>query len=122
MAYEVKMGEDGILRLSFVGFIDRDDMEGYTKEYMAFVRERAEDEPVHAIVDASRMGKMSSAARKMSIETFSNPDPRVGKTAIVGASRYLRVLTGFILKAIGRENIRLVATEEEGLEWLSTAE
>jgi hypothetical protein len=61
---------------------------------------------------------MSSAARRTIIETFNSSDARIGKTAVVGASRYLRVLTSFILKAVGRDNIRLFATEEEALPWL----
>ena len=37
---------------------------------------------------------------------------------LVGASRYVRVLTGFVFKAVGRENIRLFASEEDALVWL----
>jgi hypothetical protein len=118
MGHEMKMGQDGILRVKFSGFLDGEEAEAYIREYEGYVKHATVDEPLHTLSDAQEMTKMSSSARKLFIESFSSPDVRVGKTAIVGASRYLRVLAGFILKAVGRDNIRLFASEEEALPWL----
>jgi hypothetical protein len=42
----------------------------------------------------------------------------LGKAATIGVDRYTRVLIGFVLKATGRDNIRLFDTEEQALAWL----
>jgi hypothetical protein len=118
MGHEMRMGPDGILRVKFIGFLNREDAEAYINDYNSYVAGASSDKPLHALADARGMTKMSSAARKTIIETFNRSDARIGKTAVVGASRYLRVLTSFILKAVGRDNIRLFATEEEALPWL----
>jgi hypothetical protein len=112
------MGQDGILRVKFFGFLDGEEAQAYIREYDGYVRHATLDNPLHALADAQEMSKMSSSARKIFIESFSTPDERVGRTAIIGASRYLRVLASFILKAVGRDNIRLFATEEEAVPWL----
>lgn len=118
MGHEIEMGQDGILRVRFIGFLEKEDAEAYIRDYSSYVTGATPEQPLHALADATEMTKMSSAARKTIIETFNSSDARIGKTAVVGASRYLRVLTSFILKAVGRENIRLFATAEEALPWL----
>ena len=118
MPHQMSMGEDNILRVVFQGQMDREGAESYIDDYGRFVEQIPEGELLHFVVDASELGKISAAARKVLIESFRNPDPRVGSTAMIGASRYVRVLTGFVLKAVGRENIRLFPAEEEALAWL----
>jgi len=118
MGHEMEMGQDGILRVKFEGFFEREDVEAYFDEYYTYLASATPEEPLHALADLRGVTKMSSAARRTIIEAFNNSDARIGKTAVVGASRYLRVLTGFILKAVGRDNFRLFATEEEALPWL----
>lgn len=117
MGHEMRMGQDGILRVKFEGYFEREDVEAYFNEYYAYLADATPEKPLHALADLGTVTKMSSAARKTIIEAFDSSDPRIGKTAVIGASRYLRVLTGFILKAVGRDNIRLFATEEEALPW-----
>lgn len=118
MGHEMRMGQDGILRIKFEGFFDTEDVKAYFDEYYAHLAHATPEKPLHALADLKEMTKMSSAARKTIIETFGDSDARIGKTALVGASRYLRVLASFILKAVRRDNIRLFATEEEALPWL----
>jgi hypothetical protein len=59
---------------------------------------------------------MSPVFRKTVLEIIR--DFRLEKAAVVGASRYARVLASFIMKATGRNNIRFFVSEEEGLAWL----
>lgn len=119
MGHEMRMGQDGFLRVRFIGFLDGEDAEAYIQDYASYVDQATPDKPLHALADATEMTKMSSVARKTIIEAFGSSDTRIGKTAVIGASRYLRVLTSFILKAVGRENVRLFAGEEEALQWLN---
>lgn len=118
MAYELYIGDDGILRVTFEGDLDLSDITAYTTAYRPFLEGMSEAEPLHFLVDVSRLGKTSAKARKKFIEDFRAPDPRIGKSAMVGASRYVRVLAGFVMKATGREDIRLFAAEKDALAWL----
>lgn len=118
MAYDMHMGDDGILRVSFEGDLDLPEVTAYTMAYRPFLETASEAEPLRFLVDVSRLGKTSAAARKLLVEEFRAPDPRIGKSAMVGASRYVRVLAGFVMKATGREDVRLFATEEDALAWL----
>jgi hypothetical protein len=116
------MGDDGILRVRFIGNLDREDAEAYLGDYQRYLEGREPGEHLHFLVDATDLGKFSAAARKLWIDAFRDPDPRIGDTALVGASRYVRVLSSFILKAVGRDNVKLFATEGEALAWLASRE
>jgi hypothetical protein len=116
------MSEDGVLRVRFIGNVDREDAEAYLGEYQRYLQDTEPGKPLHFLVDATDLGKFSAAARKLWIDAFRDPDPRIGNTALVGASRYVRVLSGFVLKAVGRENVKLFATEKEALAWLASGD
>lgn len=116
MAHEISMGDDGILRLAFIGDVKKEDIEAYVKDMAPFLEAAAEAEPVLILSDSSRTGKMSSAARKVFAGRIR--DPRVRKVAVVGADRYIRVLVGFINKISKRDNLHFFGAEEEALAWL----
>jgi hypothetical protein len=116
MAHEISMGDDGILRLAFIGDMVGEDIEIFIKDFTPFLEAATEVEPLNILADASRAGKTSSAARKAYVRL--NRDLRGGKVAVVGARRYGRVLVSFILKATGRDNVRFFDSEEEALAWL----
>jgi hypothetical protein len=119
MAHEISMGDDGVLRMDLIGDMDREGMEAYINDLAPFLEAATEAEPLLILTDSSRSGKLSSGARKLSVET--NRDPRMGKTAVIGESRrYFRVMASFILKATGRDNIRFFDSEEEALTWLKS--
>ena len=74
------------------------------------------ENPLNNILDTSRIGKFSSAARKFFTEI--NKDTRYGKVAMVNAPRVARVLSKFVIKATGRDNIRFFENEEEAVNWV----
>jgi hypothetical protein len=41
-----------------------------------------------------------------------------GKLAIAGESTLVRVITNFVLTAVGKKNVKFFLTEEEALKWL----
>jgi hypothetical protein len=110
------MGNDGILRVAFVGTPRKRDAVAFFKDFSPFLEAATEAEPLRIIIDSSRVDKTSASARKTLLEI--NRDPRVGKIVVLGAGRYMRVLIGFVLKATGRENIRSFNTEKEASAWL----
>ena len=116
MTHELTMGEDGIIRLTFIGDVEKKDIEAYVEDLTPFLKAATEENPLRFLSFSGREGKFSSAARK----TFAqiNEDRRIGKVAILGGNRFNRVLTTIILKATGRNNIRFFGTEAEALAWL----
>ncbi|MFQ5615532.1 MAG: STAS/SEC14 domain-containing protein [Anaerolineales bacterium] len=120
MAHELRMDADGILRLALIGNMKQEDVDAYVKDLAPFRETATETEPLFFIIDTSRLGKASSAARKAFGELAK--DPRIGKSALVGVSRYVRVLAGFLAKAAGRDNIQFFDSEEEALAWLKAGD
>ncbi len=118
MGHKIHMGDDGILYLSFIGDVGKEDWNAYLNAIQLYLNNATAERPVHFLVDSSQLDKISASARRSLIDSFRNTDPRVGKTALMGTSPYARVLTGFVLKATGRKDIRFFATEEEALAWL----
>lgn len=116
MAHEMHMGDDGILRVKFSGDFEEGDVAAYMKDFSPFLE--AATEKVHFLVDVSEVGKASGAARRTFAEIFQEPHPLTGNSALIGVSRYLRVLIGFVLKATGATNLRIFDSEEEALAWL----
>jgi ABC-type transporter Mla MlaB component len=122
MPYKLSMGDDGILRMAFIGDIDEEDVLAYVEEYTPLSEAATEAGPLRILVDASQVGKVSSSARKALVEVYRAPGMGMLTTAVVGANRYVRVLAGFIMKALGRKGLRFFDSEEEALAWLKKEE
>lgn len=116
MAYELRMGDDGILRLVGTGDLDEEIAEAVMKDLASFLEAATMERPLLLLSDVSRSGKVSSRARSLLADLAR--DPRLGKNAILGGGRYNRVLASFINKATGQDNIRFFDSEEEALVWL----
>ena len=116
MAYQIKMGTDGILRAAFYGDVDEFDMDGYWRDLRPYLDAATQDAPLHLITDASDARSYSTEARHNF--TSINKDPRIGKTAVLGANQITRVLVRFIEKASKRENMHLFDQEQEAIHWL----
>ena len=116
MAHDLYMGEDGILRIKQQGDFDRTSVEALMKDYTPFIEAATEIAPLNIIFDASETVKLSPASRRTLTEM--NKDPRFGKMAIIGASRMIRVFASFISKATNRNNIKLVSSDPEAVQWI----
>ncbi len=116
MAHQLKMGDDAILRVAFVGDVGKEDIEAFIEDFTPFLEAAAEAEPLFVLMDVSQGGKASSAARKIIAELSRNP--RLRKVGIVGITSYARVLAGFLNKATGRDHIHFFESEEKALAWL----
>lgn len=117
MAHTIQMGKDGIVRTAIIGDIAEEDALAFVRDARPFLEASPVENPTHVLHDSSRSGKYTSQARKVILSVFS--DPRIGKIAGFGARPYSRVLFTFFIKASGRTNIRLFATEAEALAWLN---
>jgi hypothetical protein len=117
MAYELSTGADGIVRATFIGDTDKDDALAYHKDLEQYMDKANEDNLFNLIIYVDQAGKFSAEARK----SFSqlNDDPRMGRIAYLGANRFIRVITNFVQKASGRNNMRFFDSEEEAVSWLN---
>ncbi len=114
MGYEVKMGEDGILRTRQWG--DLSDEEAI--DYMRAVHKHFEPatEQINVLVDGRELGKISSRARRI---LASLADHRsAGRVAVLGVSPYIAALITFINKLTGKTNTRFFRNEEEALAYV----
>jgi hypothetical protein len=116
VAREISMGDDGILRVAVVGTASDEEAEAFLRDFTQIVESATETEPLHLIVDTTLAGKPSAVERRAYFEI--NRNPRIGKAAVLGASRYTRVVISFVLKTSGRDNVRFFDLEEEALTWL----
>lgn len=116
MAHEMHMGDDGILRVKFSGDFDAPDVDAYLADFVPIIENATQT--VNFLVDVGEVGKASASARRAFGDVFRAPHPLTGRTALIGASRYLRVVTGFVLKVTGAQNLRLFDSEQEALAWL----
>lgn len=117
MAYELYMGDDGILRTVFLSDIKPGELQAFQERALSFIKAGKESgQPLCVLVDARQAGKMDAQARKTVIGLDrENPE---GKVAILGLSRYVRVIVMLVNKALGKENIQGFDTEQEALAWL----
>ena len=116
MAQQVNLIAANIVKIEFIGDVTDEDALQNSDQIDQYMANLPADEPLHFLVDATRMGKISTKARH--VFTERNKNPKVGNTAIYGVNRALKVLGIFISKASKRENLHFVSGEAEGLAWL----
>jgi len=120
VAHTIEMGNDGVVRTAFIGDMTEQGVNALAEDAQPFLEASSAKKPTPVLHDSSRSGKYTSRARKAILAFFS--DPRIGKIAVIGARPYTRVLLSFLIKASGRENMRLFGTEPEALAWLQSAD
>jgi hypothetical protein len=117
MPHEMHLGDEGILRVTFSGDFDEADVKAFARDLAPILA--AAEGNIHLLVDVHRADKASTGARQIFREMFRNPDPHTGYTAMVGASRYIRVVVGFVMQITGTaDTLRMFDGEEEALAWL----
>jgi hypothetical protein len=116
MAYEMYLDDDGILHLTFDGDMSEADARSFVSEFKPVLAGSTEQEPLSILARRGTEGRYGPVVRKFFVEL--NSYPQIGRVAVARASRYGRVLGGFILKATGRENVRFFDSEAEALAWL----
>ncbi|MBI3160323.1 MAG: STAS/SEC14 domain-containing protein [Chloroflexi bacterium] len=116
MPSRIHMPGDGILRAILEGDMGRAEIELFRREYTSFLQAATKEHPVNMIAETRKLGRLSSAARQYFTEI--NHDRRTGLMAIVNPPRAARVLSRFINKATGRNNIQFFDNEEDAIAWI----
>jgi hypothetical protein len=84
----------------------------------ALDRLEAAGQPMKSLIDMSRIGHVSSAARSAGLEAMA--DARDAQAAIVGAPPLVRYATQFIIKASGKTpRLRFFKDAPSALAWLA---
>jgi hypothetical protein len=116
MPTRIHMPNDGILRAALEGDLGRAEIEIFRREYTPFLQAATADHPLNMIAETAKLGRLSSAARQYFTEI--NHDRRTGLIAILNPPRAARVLSRFINKATGRNNIQFFESEEDAVAWV----
>jgi hypothetical protein len=116
MAHDIRMGLDGILRARIIGDLDRITMDALLKDLQPYFEAATENAQLNLIMDSSQINTLSSNARRRF--TLMNQDTRIGKIAIVGASRSMRVFISFVNKATQRNNIQMFDLDDQAINWI----
>ena len=114
MAYELRMGDNGILRI--FSSSEGKELDVSLKDFETFLETATEAGPLLILMDGRDAGKAPARARKAFAKL--GQDPRVGKCALLGMGRYVRLMASFVNKAVGRDNIRFFGSEEKAIAWL----
>ncbi len=120
MTFKINMGQDGILRITLSGDMDRVIIENLRRDYAPYVNASTPENPLRNIFTFKNLGKLSSTARQYL--TDLNKDPRYGLVAFIEPPRQARVLGRFITKATGRQNIQFFENEKQAVAWITSQE
>jgi hypothetical protein len=110
------MGDDGIVRVQYIGDIDRDGAEAFADYLAPHFAAASEKNLVKVIAFSGSEEKYRSGARQKFAEI--NREPMLGAVAVVGTNRTTRVMATLILKATGRDNIRFFDEESDAVAWI----
>lgn len=119
MTLEFQPITDQIVKLTIRGDISDEDGERFLKDIIAYRDSNPPDKQLlHYLVDSSHQGKLTARTRKIFTDQSRTSD--VGKVAVFGSNRFVRVMATFMIKASGRKNlsIQFFETEDEALAWL----
>ena len=120
MAYTTEMREDGIWQITIDGQFNDDEMALFVEEFIEVLESKPEPNSVNLLVDVRNIGKVSPAIRKMLKDLqLGERYPQLGRTAVWGNSRFVKVLIDFILKAASQEDdMQFFNGSDEALAWL----
>jgi UDP-N-acetylmuramyl pentapeptide synthase len=106
--------KEGVIRNRSQGDFEEAD----ARRQMAEILEIAESRPGKALVlnDLTEAGKASSGARKVYAQMLKSD--KIARHAFVGMRTLTRIIVSFLVRAVGAENARFFASEEEALKWL----
>lgn len=116
VAHEMHRDQDGILRVKLWGNFSQEEAVAFRADFHRMLESAGEE--MDALLQVERFGKASAEARKIFGAMFRRPHSNTGKTALVGANQYVRIVLGFILQATGASETRLFDSEKEAVAWL----
>ena len=115
-SYQITCGADQIFRIYFDGYIEEADAQAYRDEIVEIFEQ--ESEPIRSILYVANVRRVSGGARRIFREVGQRP--MSGESVVLGTNRYLRVAATFVIRAVGKNTIRVMDEEEEAVKWLQS--
>jgi hypothetical protein len=116
MAHTLEKGQDGILYVTISGEFTEEELHAYILDLNAQLEPLGEGERLLSFIDTTELGQVNPNLRRTVGDVMD--DPRLGKTAVLGNSRVVKVMIDFVLRASGRSHMRYFTDRDEALAWL----
>ncbi len=119
MGYSIERLDGNIIKFNMYDTFTAEDASSHAREMDPILAELGrKNEQAMFLIYTSKLKKISIEGRRSFSER--NGDERIGKTAVVGVNRFLKVIARFIIVASGKDNIRFFdeVNEADALAWL----
>ena len=121
MGYKIEQITDRIIGIDFIGDFTAEDVVNHVLEMDPILdRLSLAGQKAQFLIRTASLGKISLEGRRSFAER--NGDPRVGKTAVIGVNRLLKIVAQFVTVASGKNNIRFFDDEENAIKWLGNSD
>lgn len=107
--------QDGIVMAYLSGEADTADVEEYVAALVPLLRMRA---PASVLTDASELDDVTMRARWVYAQRMTEHRRFIGRSAVVGLSPSMEVATRVMIRASGRDDLRVFPTRAQALGWL----
>ena len=119
MGYSINRLDGNIIKFEMLGDFTAEDAKNHADEMDPILNELAQNgQKAQFLIYTEQLKKISVEGRRSFSER--NGDDRIGKTAVVGVNRFLKVIARFIMVASGKSNIKFFDLEDDldAIEWL----
>lgn len=120
MSYKIQKLTSQIIVLEFIGDFTAEDAVNHVLDMDPLLDQiGSSGDTAKFLIRTANLGAISLEGRRSFAKR--NRDSRVGKTAVLGVNRFLKIVAQFITVASGKNNIRFFDDEENALKWLENS-
>ena len=119
MGYSIEKLGENIIKFEMIGDFTAEDAQNHADQMDPILSELAQNgQQAQFLIYTEQLKKISVEGRRSFSER--NGDDRIGKTAVIGVNRFLKVIARFIMVASGKNNIRFFDIEDDidAIKWL----
>ncbi len=106
---------DGIIEVALQGDIEDADVDEFFDQFQPVMEELA---PLRFLIDASGLGESSLSARWKLANRMKSNRRLIERSAVIGVSSQIQVVFRVILRASGRNNVKVCNSRAEALDYL----
>ena len=120
MGYSIERLGTNIIKFEMEGIFSAEDALNHEQQMDPILSELAQNGlKAQFLIYTANLSRISVEGRR----SFSarNGDDRIGKTAVIGVNRFLKVIARFIMVASGKDNIKFFDEDDEdqAIAWLN---
>ncbi len=118
MAHTFELQANGLLYVRVSGSFAETELDDYLTQLRSYLEPLGADDRLCSLMDATELESVSPEVRR-AVTDFVR-DPRFGKTAVLGTSRFVKVLIDFLMRASGRNHMRYFTDKAQAIAWLES--